>query len=261
MSEEAHGLITRRRSLKLFGGGGLFIAGAGSFGGALLAGTSEGDDQVARAAAACTLTPEQEEGPYYVAVDKVRSDIIGGQKGLPFRLEITVINSRTCKPLKNAAVDVWYANAAGLYSDKSSQGTSGQTWLRGVQFSDAHGLAIFHGIYPGHYQGRTTHVHVKVHTGGAKDTKGKLTGGHVAHTGNLFSNDPVNAQVYKRSPYASDHAQIVPRAQDFVYTGQHGSQARMRMAKIGGALSKGIVGRITLGVNPTATPGLVGIHS
>ncbi len=32
----------------------------------------------------------------------------------------------------------------------------GQGWLRGVQFTDAHGLATFHGIFPGHYHGRTT---------------------------------------------------------------------------------------------------------
>jgi protocatechuate 3,4-dioxygenase beta subunit len=261
MSDEPVRLITRRRSLQLLGGGGLLIAGAGSFGGAAFPGSSEANDYVAHAAAACTLTPEQEEGPYYVAVDTVRSDIIGGQKGLPFRLEITVVNAQTCKALKNAAVDVWYANAAGLYSDKGSQGTAGQTWLRGVQFTDAHGLATFHGIYPGHYQGRTTHVHVKVHTSGATDNNGKLAGGHVAHTGNLFSTDAVNAEVYKRSPYTADTAQIVPRAQDFVYKGQHGSQARMKMTKVASSLSKGVVGRITLGVNPNAAPTLIGIHS
>lgn len=98
MSDEPVRLITRRRSLQLLGGGGLLIAGAGSFAGAALPGSSDANDYVAHAAAACTLTPEQEEGPYYVAVDTVRADIIGGQKGLPFRLEITVANTRTCKP-------------------------------------------------------------------------------------------------------------------------------------------------------------------
>ena len=121
MDDEPTRLITRRRSLQVIGGGGLLIAAAGSVGALARAATGDGDDYVARAAVACTLTPEQEEGPYYVAVDKVRSDIIDSQKGLPFRLEITVVNSQTCKPIKNAAVDVWYANAAGLYSDKSNQ--------------------------------------------------------------------------------------------------------------------------------------------
>lgn len=223
MPDETPRLITRRRSLQLLGGR-LLIAGAGSFGGAALAGVDDGNDFVARAAAACTLTPEQEEGPYYVPVDAVRADIIGGQSGLPFRL------------------------------DESGQGTSGQTWLRGVQFTDSHGLATFHAIYPGHYQGRTTHVHVKVHTGGASAKSGKLTGRHVAHTGNLFSTDAVNAAVYALSPYTADSAQIVPRARDLVYASQHGSQARMKMSRIGGSLRSGIVGAITLGVDPSARP-------
>lgn len=36
-------------------------------------------------------------GAYYVVVNRVRSDIVGGQQGLPFTLEITVIDMRTCK--------------------------------------------------------------------------------------------------------------------------------------------------------------------
>lgn len=35
----------------------------------------------------------------------------------------------------------------------------------------------------------------------------------------------------------------------------------MKMSKNGSSLSKGIAGRITRGVNPSATPGLIGIHS
>jgi protocatechuate 3,4-dioxygenase beta subunit len=54
-----------------------------------------------------------------VALDKVRHDLTGGQKGLTFRMEIAVVNAKTCKPITNAAVDIWHCKAAGLYSDKS----------------------------------------------------------------------------------------------------------------------------------------------
>jgi protocatechuate 3,4-dioxygenase beta subunit len=255
-------LITRRRSLVVLGSsvGGLFIGACGSSGGSAVAETADGDAYVATAAATCSLTAEQEEGPYYVDLLKVREDIIGAQAGLPFRMELRVVNSTTCKPVKNAAVDVWHCNAAGLYSDKSDQGTAGKTWLRGVQFTDSHGLAVFHSVYPGHYQGRTTHIHVKVHTG-AHDHSGRMTGGHVAHTGNLFPTEAINNAVYARSPYSAETAAIVPQARDFVYTGQHGSTARMQVTKVGNRLSRGLVGRITLGVNPRATPALIGIHS
>jgi protocatechuate 3,4-dioxygenase beta subunit len=254
--------ISRRRSLAILAttGSGLLLARSGSFGGAALAATSEGDASVA-AGSICSLTAEQEEGPYYVAVDTVRSDVIGGQTGLPFRLEVSVVNSTTCRPLKNAAVDIWHCNAAGVYSDESSEGTIGQTWLRGVQFTDANGLAVFHSVYPGHYNGRTTHVHAKVHTAGARNASGKLTGGHVAHTGDLFPPDAVNRAVYKLSPYTSDSDGILTHAQDRVYTSQHGSEAQMKVTKVGNSLAKGLVGRITLGVNPSATPAGIGVSS
>jgi len=126
-------LMTRRRSLGLLGssGAGLLIAGtSGQFGTALA--RSEGHDYVADAARACTLTAEQEEGPFYVAVDDVREEIALGEAGLPLDLEITVINSGTCKPIKHAAVDIWHCNALGVYSDIGSEQTLGQTYLRGV---------------------------------------------------------------------------------------------------------------------------------
>lgn len=52
-------------------------------------------------------------------------------------------------------------------------------------------------------------MHVKVHTGHTATKNGKLTGGHVAQAGNLCSSDALNAEVYKRAPYASDTAPIV----------------------------------------------------
>lgn len=33
--------------------------------------------------------------------------------------------------------------------------------LRGIQFSDADGVVQFTGIFPGHYTGRTAHIHSK----------------------------------------------------------------------------------------------------
>jgi hypothetical protein len=46
-----------------------------------------------------------------------------------------------------------------------------------------------------------------------------------------------------------------------VYTSQHGSEALMHVAKMGNSLTKGLIGRITLGIDPRVTPTLVGIHT
>lgn len=78
MHDSETNLITRRRSLGLLGSGGAALWLAGSGLSSAIAATREGHDYVADARA-CTLTAEQEEGPFYVAVDKVRSDIALGR--------------------------------------------------------------------------------------------------------------------------------------------------------------------------------------
>ena len=67
-----------------------------------------------------------------------------------------VANVASCKPVKNAAVDIWHASAGGVYSDEQQNGTVGQTFLRGVQKTNANGIATFTTIYPGWYPGRTS---------------------------------------------------------------------------------------------------------
>ena len=65
---------------------------------------------------ACKLTAEQEVGPYYVAEELLRSDISEGKPGVPLSLRVVLLDAHTCKPLPNAAVDLWHCDAVGLYS-------------------------------------------------------------------------------------------------------------------------------------------------
>jgi protocatechuate 3,4-dioxygenase beta subunit len=258
-TDEKH-LITRRRSLALLGstGAGVWVAGGGI--GSAFARTSEAHDYVAGAAKACTLTAEQEEGPFYVALDDVRENIVLAQTGVPLELEITIISSLTCKPLKHAAVDIWHCNADGIYSDISSEDTLGKTYLRGVQFTDKHGQVKFKTIFPGHYSGRTTHIHARIHIN-SRDDSGKLTGGHIAHTGQMFPSDAVNTEVYKLAPYDTETATIVTHSDDRVWTQQHGSESQLKIRKLGNRLGKGLEATVTLAVDPNATPKLIGATS
>lgn len=70
---------------------------------------------------ACTLSPEQEVGPYYVADERLRSDIREDRPGLPLLVRIMVLNARDCQPLSHAAVDVWHCDALGVYSGFTQQ--------------------------------------------------------------------------------------------------------------------------------------------
>ena len=145
---------------------------------------------VSGAQSMCVLTPSVIEGPYYLNLNLLRTDITEGQPGLKSRLNLHVVRASDCTPIQNAAVDLWHNNAPGIYSGFANQGTQGQTWLRGVQFTDANGTAFFDTIYPGWYPGRTTHMHLKVRPPGATQL-----------TTQLYFPQGLSRRIYKLAPY------------------------------------------------------------
>ncbi|TYB66094.1 protocatechuate dioxygenase [Nonomuraea sp. PA05] len=73
----------------------------------------------------CELTSTTTQGPYYFDADKVRGDIREDRQGVRLRVAIKVQDSETCAPLKNAVVEIWHCDAAGLYSGAESLSTGG----------------------------------------------------------------------------------------------------------------------------------------
>jgi protocatechuate 3,4-dioxygenase beta subunit len=195
--------LTRRGSLVRLGG--LLVTGLGAAGLKIESSEGAGPAAVASGALTCVLTPEQTEGPYYIANEAVRRNITDGRPGAPLLLRAFVVNASTCKPIKGAAVDVWHADAGGVYSG-FGQGAGNRTFMRGVQRSNAKGLALFRTVYPGWYQGRTVHIHVKVHLGG-----------NVVHTGQLYFPDAVTDAAYRQAPYSSRPNRDVRNAADSIF--------------------------------------------
>lgn len=144
---------------------------------------------------ACILTPQAVEGPFYRDPRLVRSDITEGRPGVPLRVRLRVIEAGSCAPIAGARVDIWHCDAQGFYSGYPGQGdantvdTSGQTFLRGTQETDAAGWARFETIYPGWYPGRATHIHMKVFL----DARTLLTG-------QLYFPDALNEFLYTHIP-------------------------------------------------------------
>jgi protocatechuate 3,4-dioxygenase beta subunit len=222
--------ISRKASLASLGG-----ALAGAVG---LAGWRSVDEAGAGPAAVesglvtCVLAPEQTEGPYYVDAAAMRRNVTEGKPGTALTLRLTVANASSCKPIKGASVEIWHCDAEGVYSGVSQQGTDGEWFLRGVQRTDAKGLAIFHTIYPGWYPGRTVHIHTMVHLGG-----------NVVHTGQLYFSDVVTDAVYRRSPYSQRPNRNPRNSGDSIYR-NGGKRSTLRLVKSGSAY----VGSITMGV-------------
>jgi protocatechuate 3,4-dioxygenase beta subunit len=218
--------ITRRGSLAALGG-----LAAGAFGWSA-DDAGAGPAGVASGAVSCVLTPEMTEGPYYLPNEAVRRNITEGRPGTPLRLRLSVVNASTCRPISNAAVDIWHADALGVYS--GVQGNTG-TFMRGIQRTDANGLALFDSVYPGWYQGRAVHIHVKVHLGGS-----------VVHTGQLFFPDSLTDKVYAASPYDTRGRRDTRNATDAIFR-NGGSRSMLTLARS----AAGYVARITMGVHRT----------
>jgi protocatechuate 3,4-dioxygenase beta subunit len=221
--------FTRRSSLVRLGGALVTAAG----GGALLSQEAEGGNKAVESGAVqCVLTPELTEGPFYIAGEKVRRDIRDGHPGTVLTLRLHVLDASSCKPIKGAAVDVWHVDAAGNYSGFGA-GASSRTFLRGIQKTNADGVAIFTTIYPGWYQGRTVHIHVKVHVGG-----------RIVHTGQLFFSDTLTDAVYRAAPYKDRPNRDVRNAQDSIFV-NGGKRGLLAVTKNGA----GYVGTIVMGVH------------
>jgi hypothetical protein len=221
--------ISRRGALGRLGGFAAAVLGVGAW--------KAGDDAegagpaaVASGAVTCVLTPEQTEGPYYISKEKLRRNITEGRAGMPLTLRARVVNASNCKPIAGAAVDIWHADALGVYS--GVQGSSG-TFMRGIQKTDAKGYAVFKTVYPGWYMGRTVHIHVKVHIGG-----------NVVHTGQLYFPDTITDAVYAKSPYASRPSRDTRNASDSIFR-NGGSKSLLGLRRSG----SGYVAAITMGVH------------
>ncbi len=183
--------LTRRRSLLRFAGLAAVAGGGAAWHLEAAGASSSGPLAVSSGLVTCVLTPELTEGPYYVAGERLRRDITEGKPGTPLLLSLTVLNASSCKPVKNASVDIWHCDALGVYSGAIAN-NAGTKFLRGVQKTNASGVATFKTVYPGWYPGRAVHIHVKVHAGG-----------NVVHTGQLFFPAAVSNAVYAAVPYRS----------------------------------------------------------
>ena len=141
--------------------------------------------------AACAVTPGETAGPYPSVVDLFRSDIRDGRTGTLLTLTVKVVNVNAgCAAVANADVEVWHCDSAGNYSEYGTE--RAENYLRGIQTTNGNGEVTFTTIYPGWYQGRATHIHLEVKTGGVSR---KIT--------QIAFPESTNNTVYRTGVYAS----------------------------------------------------------
>ena len=215
--------ISRRQAIGL-----LAVAGAGVMlgcGGGTKTSTATTTTATATSNTSCTVTPEGEEGPYFVddsatgfARSDIRSNLDGTntQSGIPLTLSIYAYDSEnSCAAMANVQIDIWHCNGSGIYSAEDVEDTTGETWLRGYQITDANGLASFKTIVPGWYAGRTTHIHLRL-----RSTYDSTTTGGTNTTQLFFLQDVIDTINTTISPYSAEGTNPTTNASDHVYSGE-----------------------------------------
>lgn len=108
-----------------------------------------------------TYTAAQTEGPFFTPNSPLKSDFTADvSDGAVMTLAGRVLD-RNCRPVNQALVELWHADAAGAYDNQGYR-------FRGHQFSGADGGFSFRTIRPGEYPGRAVHFHVKVQAPNAR---------------------------------------------------------------------------------------------
>ena len=196
---------------------------------------------------ACSLNSEQEEGPYYIEERILRRDIREGKPGVPLQLRVALVDAKSCRPLENAAIDVWHCDALGVYSgfttkmspDGHPGGLGERPWSpgpgpgmpppfgqfaaprppmpppRGRRQVDAtrylRGVQITDALgraeFLSLYPGWYSGRAIHVHLKVHTGTAAANAHGHVCHTGQLFFPEEITAEIAKLSPY-TDHSHV-----------------------------------------------------
>ncbi|MBI5653158.1 MAG: intradiol ring-cleavage dioxygenase [Chloroflexi bacterium] len=100
---------------------------------------------------ACAPTNPDQLGPFFTPGAPQRSQV-----GTGYVLSGVVRAANTCAPIANAKIEVWMANAQGVYDDAR----------RATLFSGNAGVYRFESHFPPPYSGRPPHIHLRVTVAG-----------------------------------------------------------------------------------------------
>lgn len=120
------------------------------------------------ARAACGATQSDALGPFFVKNAPPQSEQCAAA-GESERLTVggRILGAPDCRPLPDASIEVWQADAGGEYSQVSrGRKEDPRCLLRASLKSGADGRYAFRTILPGEYPGRPRHIHYRVSMNG-----------------------------------------------------------------------------------------------
>ncbi|TFL04437.1 Intradiol ring-cleavage dioxygenase [Pterulicium gracile] len=234
----------------------------------------------------CVAAPDVVEGPYYINNEMVRYNLTEGQAGVELILDIGVINIATCQPFPDLFVELWSANATGVYAGFSRTSTPGstttisapattttsrppmlrnETFLRGGLPTDENGVVELVTLYPGFYAGRASHIHAMFHHNWAMSPNGTLISqvGTNVHTGQVFFEEVWNDEIYATELYKNNDNVRVCNHEDRILnrlSNADRDNVFVDLEKLGNSLDDGLYGYITIAIDPKNTVRINGTH-
>jgi hypothetical protein len=163
------------------------------------------------------------------------------------------------------------ANSTGVYSGalSSVNGINGLSdksnldkgFLRGAQLTDEDGVVQFSTIFPGHYAGRATHLHVISHLNATAKANNTIWDTRVTHAGQAFFDQDLINEAEKLPPYSTNKQAMTQNAADSILLQESvGADPFFHYVKLGDNLLKdGIFAWYRFGVNASFTRDIMAV--
>jgi len=164
------------------------------------------------------------------------------------------------------------ANSTGVYSGAlavvngnggmSDRPNLNKAFLRGIQQTDSEGVVQFDTNFPGHYVGRTTHLHIITHV---EDTKAKenntIWNSQVRHIGQAFFDQTLINAIEATAPYSTNRQARTANKNDAILIQETANNADpfFEYVQLGTNLKDGVFGWFSFGVNMTYSRSIMAV--
>ena len=165
--------------------------------------------------------------------------------GVRVDLTITVVNvNASCARIAGYAVYLWQCDRNGNYS---LYDLPNESYLRGVQVTDANGQVTFTTVFPGCYAGRYPHMHFEVFSSLTNATAGRFA----VLTSQLVMGQTVSAQIYADTttyPGSASRFASLAISNDSVFGDNTPAQISAMTPIFEGAPGAGYTAAVTVGI-------------
>ena len=218
--------------------------------------------------ASCIADPTETGGPYpadgtntssgstsnvLTSTGIVRSDIRPSfissttvATGVQLAITLTLVNvNAACAPLAGYAIYLWHCDRSGNYSLYS--GAASESYLRGVQVTDANGQVTFTTIFPAAYSGRWPHMHFEIFSSLANAIGGR----YAVLTSQLAMPAATCTTVFADTatyPSSRSNFASISLSSDNVFGDNTSAQLAQQTPTITGSVAGGLIGSAIIGI-------------